>query len=376
MRKRFLPRRFSAAHSLPIIALLPLLLLTVCFTYVVAEALIAPAETEKHPSSQPLSSAHTTQISASPESFPPTLPYLLLSASDLPSGTSELYDILYAKDPPTEDVPIEIPDGCFPIVRKNLAYSKGSTLYLSNQSIYKPNTDKLLSATWQGALPASLQPSDPEEPIVLIYHTHGTEAFLDEDAQYVTPSESFRSKNIEENVVAVGKVLAQVLESNGISTVHCEIMHDKDSYPKAYETARKTVISYLERYPSIRYILDVHRDALVTTDGSHIRPVTVAPDGDEVAQVMLVIGTNQSGDHPNWENNLALACKLQVRLNKDVTDFARPINLRKTSFLAEYADGAMLVEIGSAANTLSQAKNAAALFGQTFADLVKELGTA
>lgn len=376
MRKRFFTRRFSPPHSLPILALSPLLLLTVCFTYVVAEALITPSETAKYPPAEPLSSTQISQISASPETAPMTLPYLLLSASDLPSNTSTLYDILYAKDPPTADAPIEIPDGCFAIVRKNLAYSKGSTLYLSNQSIYKPNTDKLLSEAWQGALPTSLQPSDPDEPIVLIYHTHGTEAFLDEDDRYVMPNEGFRSKNIEENVVAVGKVLAQVLESNGIATVHCTVMHDKDSYPKAYETARQTVISYLARYPTIRYILDVHRDALVTTDGSHIRPVTAAPDGDEVAQVMLVVGTNQSGDHPNWENNLALACKLQVRLNEDVTDFARPINLRKTSFLAEYADGAMLVEIGSAANTLSQAKSAAMLFGQTFADLVKELGTA
>lgn len=365
-----LPRRRDP--RLPLIALMPLIILAVCITYVGAGSLITHADMGDSCITDPLTLPSITLPSPI---FPDTPPVLLLSASDLPPTAPDVYDILYAADPPTPSPPaLPLPDGCAPILRKNLAYSLPNTMYLSNQSIYSPDTNRLTEMEWAGTRPVSL--GNASEPTVLIYHTHTTEAFLAEDAAYVTENETFRSTDETENIVAVGRVVADALRNAGIGVVHCTTVHDQPSYNHAYSEARKSVEAMLAEYPSIRYILDIHRDALITSDGAHIRPITLAPDGSESAQVMLVIGTGQDGDHPSWETNLSLACKLQIALNDAVPDLARPINLRASSFLAEYADGAMLVEIGSAANTLTQAKTAARLFAREFADLVWAMGTA
>ena len=361
-------------NRVPFLALIPFLILAICFLYVAGSSIFSPIpDPPPHP-----------QTSSGVESAPAeimeedSLPYLLYSATDLPPTAADYYDLLYAVDPEIPSPPPQsIPEGCFPIVRKNLSYSPGGAIYLSNETSYSPDTAALAAMAWKGALPTLLQSGANAEPIVLIYHTHGTEAFADEGAYFAAPQDTFRSFNTEENIVAVGAVLAETLTENGIPTVHCTVMHDKDSYKNAYEASRKTILSYLEKYPSIRYILDIHRDSIVTTDGSHIKPVTKAADGNDIAQIMLVVGTDENGArHPNWKNNLSIACKLQLRLNEALPDFARPINLRKSSFLGQYADGAMLVEIGSAANTLSEAKAAAALFGETFSELIRALGCA
>ncbi len=359
------------APSFGVLAVLPAVILSLSIAYVAQSSLLRPLPRPAVPPS--------TEQSEPPEEMEePHLPYLLYSASDLPPLAPDVYDILYATDPslpPTQSG--DIPPDCFPIVSKNLCRkTENGSIPLSNETKFSPNTAALAEMAWKGELPAFSQTDKESEPLVLIFHTHGTEAFAEEGASYVSPSDTFRSDDTEKNVVAVGKALANALATEGISSVHCTVMHDKGSYSDAYTRAKKTIAQYLEKYPSIRYVLDVHRDSIVTTDGTHIKPVATAPDGSTAAQVMLVIGTNQNGaNHPNWENNLALACKLQLHLQQTVDQFARPINLRKSSFNGQYSDGAMLVEIGSAANTLEEAKNAAVYFASALSTLIRELGS-
>ena len=94
-------------------------------------------------------------------------------------------------------------------------------------------------------------------------------------------------------------------------------------------------------------------------------------DGKPVAQVMLVAGTNEKGaDHPNWEQNLALAVRLQTVLNRRYADLARPISLRGASYNQNYTNGSLLIEIGSTGNTLEEAKASAALTAQALSDII------
>jgi len=347
------PRRSAAVFLLSVLPLI------VCLLFSSLSSLFIPLPHDEPSSSLP-----------PPESEQATLPPLLQSAADLPPIAPEIYDLLFSQD--TAVPSPSLPSGAKPILPTSLALPD-RPYYLSNQSIYKPDLEALTQAVWQGDLPAALG-KEATDPVVLIYHTHGTEAFLGEEDAWVAEGERFRSVDPEENVVALGTLVAEILNQRGIPTLHCTILHDRPSYDGAYEYARQTVERYLAAHPTIRYVLDLHRDALVTSDGAHIRPlVPSAPS--PTAQVMLVVGSGQAGDHPTWQVNLSLACKLQARLNASLPSFARPINLRKTSFLAEYADGALLVEIGSAANTLSQAKRAAERFATVFSDLVLSLGT-
>ena len=44
------------------------------------------------------------------------------------------------------------------------------------------------------------------------------------------------------------------------------------SYNDAYDNARTGIEGYLEQYPTIQMVLDIHRDALVDSDGTVYKP--------------------------------------------------------------------------------------------------------
>ena len=253
--------------------------------------------------------------------------------------------------------------------------SNGGILF-SNQTGYTVSAEDYLSADYPIpalALPtaasADTASADPA-PTVLILHTHGTEAYAPENAASVPRDYAYRSENPTENVVSVGAVLAQTLRDAGISVLHCTEMFDAASYNDSYNNAAAYIRKTVAAYPSIQYIFDVHRDALMTADGTMLRPITAV--GEELcAQVMSVVGTDNAGAyHPDWKDNLTVAVQLQARLNEAYTALARPINLRSATFNGQYAPGSLLLEIGAAGNSITEARSAAYHLGRVLAQLI------
>ncbi|MBQ6893681.1 MAG: stage II sporulation protein P, partial [Clostridia bacterium] len=210
------------------------------------------------------------------------------------------------------------------------------------------------------------------EPLVLIVHTHGTEGFAEEGKSYYNDSINYpRSEDVSKNIVAVGKVLCDVLNENGIPTIHCETMHDKESYISAYERTAESIKHYLEKYPSIQYVFDVHRDSLIRTDLTKLKPVTLY-ENEPCAQVMMIIGSNEKGaTEYDWESNLVLAEAIQQNLFEDASGVARQLYLRGATYNQQYTKHGLLIEIGSCGNTLKEAKNAARAFGEAVVKVLK-----
>lgn len=280
------------------------------------------------------------------------------------SGASE-------DDPP----PALLPEGAHPVVTVDLSGGQTPESILSfGETAASP--DCSLLAAREFSIPIAKEVfagGSGESPLVLIVHTHGTECFLPEDRNYALDEDTFNTDNTEENVVAVGAVLARTLRENGIPVIHCRTMHNLESYETAYEKECETVLSCLAAYPSIRYVLDIHRDGLINCEGDHLRPVFGTEEGD-AAQIMFVVGTNENGaDHPDWEDNLTVAAKWQRMLLSADHRSVRPINLRKSSFNQQYTPGSLLIEVGGNANTLAEAKRSAVLLGKTLAELIGTL---
>ena len=127
---------------------------------------------------------------------------------------------------------------------------------------------------------------------------------------------------------------------------------------------------WLAKYPSIKIILDVHRDALVGNDGSIYKLVS-QENGEKVAQVMLVVGTDGGGAfHPYWIDNLALAIRYQQELISDYVTLARPIVLRNSRYNQNLSTGSLLVEVGGHGNTLTEALAGARLFAQSVSQVL------
>ena len=72
---------------------------------------------------------------------------------------------------------------------------------------------------------------------------------------------------------AVGRVMADTLNAAGLNTLHDETLNDYPSYTGSYANSRAVVQQYLSQYPSIKIVLDVHRDAIETENGSRMAPV-------------------------------------------------------------------------------------------------------
>ena len=209
-------------------------------------------------------------------------------------------------------------------------------------------------------------------PQVLIVHTHGSEAYHPEGDDWYTATGDARTTDTNYNVVRVGDELANVLEENGISTVHDRTLYDYPSYKGSYERSLQGVQAYLQQYPSIRVVFDVHRDALVGANGEIYKPVTTV-NGEQVAQVMLVMGSNDGGlAHPNWKENVRFAVWLQKRLNAECPTLARPIALRTSRYNQQMSTGSVLVEVGGHGNSLQEALGAIRLFGKSLAGLLNE----
>ena len=207
-------------------------------------------------------------------------------------------------------------------------------------------------------------------PTVLILHTHATESYTKSAGERYTESAAFRTLDESYNMISVGEHLAELLTQAGITVIHDRTLHDYPSYNGSYSAARKAIDSWLEKYPSIALVLDLHRDASGDNNNQMVTSATV--DGQKSAQIMLVVGTNASGQkHPEWEENLALALKMQVQLERNAPGICRYINLRAQRFNQDKSSGALLVEVGAAGNTHQEALTAVEVLSKAILDLKK-----
>jgi stage II sporulation protein P len=107
---------------------------------------------------------------------------------------------------------------------------------------------------------------------VLIVHTHGTESYSNADATTYNKNDSTRSQNNQESVIKVGDEMRKELESLGVNVIHDTTLHDIPSFNGSYTNSLKTINSYIKKYPTIKIVIDVHRDSMVTSTGVNIVP--------------------------------------------------------------------------------------------------------
>ncbi len=213
------------------------------------------------------------------------------------------------------------------------------------------------------------------EPLVLIVHTHTSEAYTPEAGWEYTPTDAYRTSDANYNVVRVGEALAQELEQCGIGVIHDTTVNDNPEYQGAYERSFDCIQAQLAAHPSIQIVLDIHRDALEDSEGNALPKLTQI-EGADCAQLMLVVGTDEGGlYHPNWKENLSFALKLQALLNRTTPTLCRDISLRKERFNQQFTPCSLLVEVGATGNTLAQALPSARYLARALAQLISA-GTA
>jgi len=243
-------------------------------------------------------------------------------------------------------------------------YVRLGNVWVKNDSTKGIDLKWLLSAK----LPFKLSGGGPH---VLIVHTHGSECYLPQGRETYTLDDVERTSDKRYNVIRVGDELETVLKAEGISVIHDRNIYDSPSYNGSYTRTLDAIGAALKKNPSIKVVIDVHRDAMTSADGIKYRTVANV-NGKQVAQLMLVMSTGESGlPHPDWAENLKLAVKLQNAMASKYPNIMRPMNLRKERFNMHATKGSMLVEVGTSANSLAEAIESIKLLGCELAEILK-----
>ncbi|HPE16272.1 MAG TPA: stage II sporulation protein P [Oscillospiraceae bacterium] len=303
-----------------------------------------------------------------------TLPQALASAKGL-TRTDEIF-ITRAEDgnQTEEEQPIPDEPGTVDTVERTLvpvatqSYASANGVYIYNRTDYDLDVASLMAEKLT-------QTIGEEEPQVLIIHTHGSEAYNPTAEDAYVASDPSRTTDTRYNMVRVGEELTGVLEAAGIGVLHDTTLYDYPSYNESYANSMKGIEEALAAYPTIRIVLDLHRDALIGSSGTVYKAVTEV-DGEKTAQVLLVVGSDAGGqEHPNWRENLKLAIRIQEELGDRYPTLARPMTLRTSRFNQQATTGSLLVEIGCNGNTLTEALRAVRYFGDALAAVLKEIQT-
>ncbi len=228
-------------------------------------------------------------------------------------------------------------------------------LSIKNTSGYDIDIDSVLSA----GCPIRLETGNPQ---ILIIHTHSSEAYSPAGLDKYDDLGTNRTLDQNLNVIRIGKELAKIFEDCGLNVIHDTQVFDYPSYTGSYNRSCEAVEKYLADYPSIKIVIDLHRDALCSDTVTY--KTTATEQGVCASQVMLFVGSDASGlEHPNWRQNLSLALYLQNAVCQSYPSLMRPITLTKYRYNQHLSPGSMIIEVGSNGNTLQEALAAIRLFG-------------
>ena len=239
-------------------------------------------------------------------------------------------------------------------------YTVCGRVYISNSTKYTLTGEELLKP-----FAAELTGDAPQ---ILILHSHGSEGYTPAEDDGIVWSGNCRTTDSRYNVVRMGDAMAEVFGEAGISVLHDRTLYDYPEYAGSYDRSLTAIDSYLKEYPSIRFVLDVHRDAIEAADGSQVKVVSEIEGQGTAAQLSLVVGSDGGGlSHPNWMENLRLAVAIQEQALTDYPTLMRPLLLRNSRYNQHATTGSLLVEVGGHGNTLTEAVDAARLWADNVA---------
>ena len=219
--------------------------------------------------------------------------------------------------------------------------------------------------------PVDLEITDKSKPHILVFHTHTTESYMLLDRDTYSDAYITRSNDPKRNMVRVGDEICDQLEQAGFAVIHDTNISDSP-YSGAYYRSEDQIDKYMEQYPEIQVILDIHRDAIKQSDGTMVAPTAVI-DGKKAAQIMIISGCQEGDitDFPDWEYNLRFAVQLQKYCQEMFPGLVRPLFFCAREYNMHKSRCSLLIEMGSDANTLDEAAYSGRMLGKALAALLE-----
>lgn len=208
---------------------------------------------------------------------------------------------------------------------------------------------------------------NPEKPEVIIFHTHTSESYTPSDKYKYEVQGDFETDDKNYNVCKLGDEIKGYLETYyGVSVLHDTTVHDKPSRNGSYNRAKTTIEKLLKKYPEVKLIIDLHRDAV---DDKNL--VTTNIRGDQASRLMFVIGKS----NPHWQENYYLASKLDQKIEELYPGLSRskPIYFgTNLIYNQDISNKLMILEIGAQCNSLDESIVSAKMVARSIGQILKE----
>ena len=233
----------------------------------------------------------------------------------------------------------------------DLSYAERGDGYFYNYSDRDPDVEGLLEMGF-----AEGREYYSERPVVLIIHSHIKEGYCDFDSSNATHS-------LTKSVLTVGERVAYELNRRGVPTVHCTVIHGEGE-GGAYGDAAETIAEMLKIYPTIEYVIDLHR--LDDRDGEGRILKTESAVG--CGQIRLTA----SSDGEFWEENLSLALALRKELNSGDRRLCLPVVFTDVKLNAKSAPRYLKIDVGASGNSTAEAVKAGEYLARALAEILKK----
>lgn len=196
--------------------------------------------------------------------------------------------------------------------------------------------------------------------LVALYNTHTGETYGLTDGVE-------RLDGRKGGVVTVTAALQEELESKyGIKTARSERINDAD-YNRSYLVSEKTARELLAANPKTMVILDIHRDAGKTREQS-----IVNINGQEVATLLFIVGSDARRPFPNWRQNHAFAQELSDKINSMYPGLSLGVRVKDGIYNQNLHPRALLVEVGTTKNSTEEAARSARLLASALAAVIEQ----
>ena len=228
------------------------------------------------------------------------------------------------------------------ILEKSLKYKTNNMniSYTASDDVYSLNSDYIEDTN---------KDNNIENPIVYIYNTHQLEEYN---------KTNLEEYNIKPNVLMASYILREYLNRNNIKTV-VETADITDflnvngwNYSKSYNASRYYLDEAIKKYPNLKLIIDLHRDAI------EYNVSTVTINDKKYAKVLFVVGL----DYENYQPNLDLANSLNNLINSKYPGLSRGV-LKKSGknvngiYNQDLKNNIVLIECGGYQNNIDEVMN-------------------
>lgn len=210
------------------------------------------------------------------------------------------------------------------------------------------------------------QVTEVKDPIIYIYNTHQTESYSNDlvDIYGITPNVLMASYLLKEKLDKLG-VPTLVEESNIAEFLRV----NNWKYSESYKASRLYVLDAINKYPSIKLFIDLHRDS-ISKDNS-----TTTINNKDYAKVLFVVGK----EHNNYQKNLDLANLINDKINKLYPSLSRGVLEKAGSgvngiYNQDLSEKAILLELGGNKNNINEVLNTVEALSNIIKEYIDEKG--